>query len=1034
MRNRFIRALLVVFSIGLSASAQTQNSDPIQALKDSLSQGDQGSILQGVLGNGTNDGSDKKTDKKLQNPDTMQPKANQDLLEKNIKTRDGRILRQFNEDPELRPDDSVVLEVRTVDDICDHSIQMPNSLTNGTNPNGLPNTSNGLPGTGSTNLAALTSASGLPSIPGLSGSSTGTNGLGGANGALGGINGIGGINALNGANGNNNNNTQWIDLSRCPLPTEKPKTDDEKDEEERFRKKLLSVNPLKLNRFGILEIPGLPAMQLSGLTASEATKRLSSDPELNNYFVRLTLLRLMPSGQDALKPFGYDLFEGSPSTFAPVADIQVPMDYIVGPGDTLDIQLYGNEPANYELTVERDGRINFPKLGPIMVSGMTYDAAREVIEARVAKQLIGSHVSVTMGDLRSIRVFVLGDAEQPGSYTVSGLSTMTNALFVSGGVKKIGSLRNIALKRDGRLITTLDLYDLLLRGDTSGDRQLLPGDVIFIPPIGDTVSVYGSVRRPAIYELKGEKTAADAIAMAGGLLPDADAVDGQLERILPSRLRQMHNIDLSAALGRSTPLQNGDKLRVPEIRPTLENSVTLSGYVFRPGQFEYHAGLRLSDVLTSFDELKPEADAHYIMIRRVIPPDSRIEVVSADLKRTLAARGTAADPELHPRDEITVFNLSANRARILDPIIRDLKLQATPDKPEQVVSIDGRVKAPGKYPLEPVMHVSDLIRAGGSLEDAAYRGQAEVTRYAVVDGDVRQTELLEVNLAAIWHGDSSADLLLQPYDVLVIKPIPMWMEPGTIQLAGEVRFPGKYPIRQGETLRSILLRAGGFTDVAFPYGAVYIREELKKREKDQLENLANRLQSDLAALSLEAVASSAAVSNNGGGGASASQGLIIGQQLLGQLRDTKPVGRLVIDLQGVLNGPEGGPDDVVVKDGDKLVVPKKTQEITILGEVQSPTSHVFVPGLTRDDYIAKSGGTTQKADRKRIYIVRANGDVISGSRNGWFRRTQSFEIRAGDTIVVPLDTERVNMLPLVQAITTIIYNLAIGFILVHEYL
>jgi polysaccharide export outer membrane protein len=261
----------------------------------------------------------------------------------------------------------------------------------------------------------------------------------------------------------------------------------------------------------------------------------------------------------------------------------------------------------------------------------------------------------------------------------------------------------------------------------------------------------------------------------------------------------------------------------------------------------------------------------------------------------------------------------------------------------------------------------------------------------------------------------------------------MWMEPGTIELAGEVRFPGKYPIHQGETLHSVLERAGGFTDIAFPEGAVFIREELKKREKDQLDLLANRLQSDLAALSLEAVASSAATAG-GGGGASAAQGLVIGQQLLSQLRDTKPVGRLVIDVEGVIKGKPGGVDDVLVKDGDKLVIPKTTQEVTILGEVQSPTSHVFEEGLTRDDYIAKSGGITQKADRKRIYIVRANGDVISGGRVGWFRRSQSVHIRPGDTIVVPLDTERVRALPLWQAVTTIIYNLAIGFILVHEYL
>ena len=636
-----------------------------------------------------------------------------------------------------------------------------------------------------------------------------------------------------------------------------------------------------------------------------------------------------------------------------------------------------------------------------------------------------------MGELRSIRIFVLGEAEKPGSYTVGGLSTMTNALFVSGGVKKIGSLRNIELKRNGHLVTTLDLYDLLLHGDTSSDRQLIAGDVIFIPPIGRTVSVYGAVRRPAIYELKTEKTVAQAVDLAGGLLPDADEKTGQLERILQSRLREMQNIDLTVPAGRSMELANGDKLRIPSIRPTLENSVKLSGYVFRPGEFEYHAGLRLSDIL-SFDELRPNADLHYIMIRRLVPPEERVQVVSADLQRALNSRGSAADPELRPRDEIIVFNLSSSRERILEPIIRDLELQANPDSPEQIVSIDGRVKAPGRYPLEPAMHVSDLIRAGGSLEAAAYRGQAELTRYQVVDGDARQTELIPVNLAAIWRGDTAADLQLKPYDVLVIKPIAMWMEPGNIELKGEVRFPGTYPIHQGETLSSVLQRAGGLTPSAFAEGAVFIREELKKREQDQLEILATRLQSDLAALSLEVVASGAAAPNATAGAGNASQSLIIGQQLIGQLRDTKPVGRLVINVDRIMKGNQGAPGDVLVREGDKLLIPKQTQEITILGEVQSPTSHVYLAGLTRDDYIARSGGTTQKADRKRIYVVRANGDVISGQRSGWFRRSQSVEMRPGDTIVVPLDTERVRALPIWQAVTTIIYNLAIGLLAVNS--
>ena len=1033
MRRSRLGLLALLISLGVVASAQN-NSDPLQALKDSMSNGDQQSLLEGVLGKEGNS-SDKK-DNKLKSPETVQPKPDQrDIIQRTIKNREGRVLRQSYEDPELRADDTVMIDLRTLDDICARTAlgTLPQN-TPGNPPNGQAAPNPTQPGSTNPLAAVLGGAGAAGNNNAAAASLGGLNGLNGLGAAGGNVNGnpLGALNNPNAQNDSNFANYQF-DLTRCPLPTEQPKTEDEKKEVDEFRKRILINNPYKLNRFGVLELPGLPSIPLAGMTPAEATRRLNADPDFGDFFVRMTMLRLSPAGQEALKPFGYDLFEGAPSTFAPVSDIQVPVDYIVGPGDTLDIQLFGNEQKSYELTVERDGRINFPKLGPIMVSGMTFDNAREIIEQRVAKQLIGSRVSVTIGDLRSIRVFVLGEAEKPGSYTVSGLSTMTNALFVSGGVKTIGSLRNIELKRNGRLITTLDLYDLLLRGDTSADQQLLPGDVIFIPPVGKTVSVFGSVKRPAIYELKSEHTVEQAIAMAGGLSPDADATQGQLERLLPSSLYQMQNVNLTSSAGRGTLLDNGDKLRVPEIRPTLENSVKLSGYVYRPGQFEFHAGLRLTDVLHSFDEMKPEADVHYVMIRREVPPEQHIEVLSADLKRALAAPGSAADPELRPRDEIIVFNLSASRTRILEPIIRDLELQANPEKPEQVVSIDGRVKAPGRYPLEPTMHVSDLIRAGGSLADSAFRGQAELTRYSVVDGDVRKTELITVDLAAIKQGNLTADVLLRPYDTLVIKPIPMWMEPGTIELAGEVRFPGKYPIHQGETLHSVLVRAGGFTDVAFPYGGVFIREELKKREKDQLELLANRLQDDMAALSLRAVAGSA-FSGGGGGGGAASQGLPVGQQLLTQLRSTKPVGRLVIDLQGVLKSRVGGPEDVLLKDGDKLIVPKTTEEVTILGEVQSPTSHVFMAGLTRDEYIAKSGGTTQNADRKRIYIVRANGDVVAGNRSGWFRRSQSIEMRPGDTIVVPLDTERVPSLPLWQAITTIIYNLAIGAIIVHEYL
>jgi protein involved in polysaccharide export with SLBB domain len=990
-----IAAATLTILIGAVAGAQTPSSgqDPLSLLKN-LSQEQQDTLMQSVLGRGT--GTTNKTDSGLNTPETVQKKNDRlggvQQNETNTgKTVDGRTLRQLDEDPELRADDSVLIDLTPVELAGADNGQSPSRTTTlGSATTGSTTTGSATTGSGSLNAAASAAA--------------------------------------NGANSNSRNNSP-SDFGRLQIDR-KEKTPEQAARSARIRDRILKDNPYKLNRFGVLELPGLPAIPLAGLTADEATRRLSADPDLRDFVVKLTLLRLEPLYDEGAKPFGYDLFEGAPSTFAPVKDIQVPIDYVVGPGDTFSVQLYGNDTGTYSLTVGRDGRIKFPKLGPILVSGMGFDEARAAIDHRVAQQLIGTQVSVTMGDLRSIRVFVLGEAEKPGSYTVSGLSTMTNALFVSGGVKKIGSLRNIQLKRNGQLISVLDLYDLLLRGDTSGDRQLMPGDVIFIPPIGATVTAYGAIRRPAVYELKKEKTTKELIDIAGGLSPDADARLAQLERIDTSRRREMRNVNLATDEGRATELMNGDKLRVPAIRPTLENSVELSGAVFRPGAFQYREGIRLTDILGSFDELRPGADRHYVVIRREVPPEEKVEVISADLERALSARGSADDPQLRPRDKIAVLDLTANRARAVAPIIAELELQASALKPAQVVATLGEVNAPGRYPLEPSMHISDLIRAGGSLDDSAYTGEAELTRYEVIDGQQRQTALISVDLAAIRHGEASANLELRPYDILVIKKTPQWEAPGTVVLSGEVRYPGKYPILRGETLSSVLRRAGELTDLAFEEGAVFIREELKQREKEQLEMLSNRLQSDLAALSLEAITTSAATSS--GGGANAGQALAIGQSLIQQLRNTKPVGRLVIDIHQVIKGRLGGPGDVLLRDGDKLLIPKKTQEITILGEVQSPTSHIFRPGLSRDDYIAKSGGTTQKADRKRIYIVRANGDVVSGGRSGWFRRSRSIEMRPGDTIVVPLDTERVRGLPLWTSVTTIIYNLAVAILAIRS--
>jgi protein involved in polysaccharide export with SLBB domain len=370
-----------------------------------------------------------------------------------------------------------------------------------------------------------------------------------------------------------------------------------------------------------------------------------------------------------------------------------------------------------------------------------------------------------------------------------------------------------------------------------------------------------------------------------------------------------------------------------------------------------------------------------------------------------------------PRDRIIVFDKEAARERVIAPLLDELRLQGNFRQPTEVVRINGHAKAPGDYPLEPGMRVSDLIRAGGSLGDAAFGAAAELTRYAVKGGEARQTELIPIDLAAVLRGDPNADLLLRPFDSLSIKGMPEWGEPEAIELLGEVRFPGSYEIRRGETLRSVLDRAGGLTPYAFAQGAVFTREELKLREQQQLDLLADRLQNDLATLALQGVAANQA---------QAAGALSVGQSLLSQLRTAEAVGRLVIDVRVAMNAPQGSTDDVVLHGGDKLMVPKLRQEVTVLGEVQNSTSHLYRRGLARDEYVALSGGATRKADKDRVYVVRADGSVVTSDSSRWFSGGGNVRMQPGDTVVVPLDTERLPALPFWQAVTQILYNVAIS--------
>ncbi len=726
-----------------------------------------------------------------------------------------------------------------------------------------------------------------------------------------------------------------------------------------------------------------------------------------------------------LERFGYNLFEGVPTTFAPATDIPVPNEYRLGPGDTIDVQLFGKENRQYSLVVSRDGTVNFPSIGPVNVMGQNFQSLKQDILDLVAEQLIGTSASVTMGSLRSINVLVVGDASRPGSYTVSGLSTITNALLASGGVADVGSLRNIQLKRAGKVVTTLDLYKLLLEGDSGNDLRLESGDVIFVPPVGETVGVGGFVKRPAIYELKGERTIAEVVALAGGLRSDAFAQGARVERFDEEKDRSFFNVDLTSTAGLQKGVVDGDTLLVPPVFREFRGGVRVSGNVRRPGVYQWEPGIRLTDLLGDLKNLQPQTDLNYLLIRRVARADGRIEVLSADLARAVANPASQENVLLEPRDEISVFRLGRedpegpraelDRKVVVSALLEELRRQANAEIPFEQVTIAGEIGVPGNYPREAGMTVSDLLRAGGGFAQSAFPLFGELTRFSVIDNSYRAADLRDIDLQAALRGDPTADLVLEPGDFLTVRRLENWENRRTVTIGGEVRFPGTYTIRDRETLSSVIARAGGLTKDAFPEGSIFTREQLRIREQEQIDTLRERLQSDLASLGLQAAGALE--------GPSVLDAQSAGSGLLATLNATEAAGRLVIDLPALLADPGNLAYDVLLEADDQLLVPRTSQSVTVIGEVQFPTSHLFEKGLDRKGYIDRSGGMTPNASKRGIYVVKANGRVLADNSR-FFRK--SSRIEAGDTIVVPLDTQRGFRLQAWSSVTTILYNTAIA--------
>ena len=715
-----------------------------------------------------------------------------------------------------------------------------------------------------------------------------------------------------------------------------------------------------------------------------------------------------------LKAFGYDLFAGSPTTFEPVHDVPVSSDYLLGPGDSLKVNLYGKQSQFFELSIDQEGQSYIPDLGPISLAGLSFTEAKEKIVKTIDQKMIGVKASVSMGKLRSIRVFVLGEAYRPGSYIVSALSTITNALVLSGGISELGSLRHVQLKRQGKLIQTLDLYDLLLKGDTRNDAQLKSGDVVFIPPVSAIVGIKGEVRRPAYYELKAGESIQDLVAFSGGLLPSAYPSAATIKRILKQGDRTLINIDLTQveAAASTLELQSGDIVDFPKVLEKVRQVVTLSGHIERPQAFTWSEGLYLSQLVPSVDYLKPKPDLDYALIKRYQMPNRSLKIETFSLKQALSAPTSAADPLLQDQDEVIFFSkLEADREEIVTEIVEELSAQASINESVKTVSILGDVRFPGDYPLVKDMLVADLIAAAGGLTERAFQLYAELNRTEI---DQEQA-LVKGRVILDLSSAQSLQVSLKSRDMLQIKTIPNWAEAHSVTLKGEVRFPGVYSINKDDTLADVIERAGGLTEYAYAPGAMFSRVALKEQQAEQLTEMQERLEADIAKAEVVAANQSSASGKT--------KDLGDAQKVLDQLKNTEATGRLVIDLDKVIN--QADEYVIALENGDELFVPRKKNSVTIVGEVQLPISQVYESRLSYQDYIKRSGGLTNKADAEKIYIIKANGSVLIPNTSNWFASNQQ-TLDPGDTIVVPLDAEKLDQVMLWRDMTQIFYQIALG--------
>jgi protein involved in polysaccharide export with SLBB domain len=772
--------------------------------------------------------------------------------------------------------------------------------------------------------------------------------------------------------------------------------------------------------------------------------------------------------------FGEEIFRTGTGNFERLPmDIPAGPEYVVGPGDGLNIELWGGVSRRLERTVDREGRLALPEAGTVQVSGRTLGDVQHLVQGVLRNQFRDVDADVSLSRIRTVRVYVTGDVQRPGAYDVSSLSTPLNAVFLAGGPTSQGSLRTILHKRAESLVQQVDVYDLLLHGVRSDLQGLHPGDTVFVPPLGGEVTVEGMVRRPAIYELNGEKNLAEVLELAGGVLPSGTLRHVDVERLQAHESRSMLRLDIpennneqavNTALENFT-VQDGDKIKISPILPYADKTVYLDGHVFRPGKYAYRDGMKVTDLIKSYNDLLPEPSKVHAEIIRLDPQDHTPTVLAFNLGDAL--EGKTQDVTLKPFDTVRVFgrfdfedspvvtisgevrdpgdHVTNGATRLRDAIYlaggatsdallddaqvfrktNDGKLQVLSvnlknalagDEKDNIllepkdrilvhrdlakldpptVMIQGRVARPGKYPLGEGMTAAELVQVAGGFKRGAFTQTADLTRYLVEDGKKVVGDHSTVRIAEAMAGQPDTDLRLHDGDVLTISTVAGWNNLGaTIQLNGEVVHPGTYGIREGERLSSVIERAGGLLPDAYPYGAIFQREQVLELETKNRDQMVRDIQDQGASLqqvsendSEQKVAKEAALQQ--------------WQQALQEIQNTPPAGRMVIHISSNMKRWVNTSSDVQVRAGDELFIPKRPGTIMVDGSVFNPTAITYKSGKNAGWYLRQAGGPTSMANKKAVFVIRADGSVIGGSGGLFSGGAESTALQPGDMVVVP---------------------------------